>query len=56
MGTKEGSPCSNLFPLDYYVAHQLQVVDHTLKELDLVIMGSLMSVVNTQASRMVGTN
>lgn len=47
MGTK-GSPCSSLFPLDYYVARKLQVADLTPKELDLVITGSLMSVVNTQ--------
>lgn len=47
MGTK-GSPCSSLFPLKYYVARKQQVAELTSKELDLLIMGSLMSVVNTQ--------
>lgn len=42
----KGSPCSSIFPLDYYVSHRLQAADLTHNELDLVIMGSLMSVVN----------
>ena len=42
----KGSPCSSLFPLDYYISHRLQATELTHNELDLVIMGSLMSVVN----------
>lgn len=42
----KGSPCSSIFPLEYYVSHRLQAADLTHNELDLVIMGSLMSVVN----------
>lgn len=42
----KGSPCSNSFPSDYYISHRLQTADLTHNELDLVIMGSLTSVVN----------
>ena len=42
----KGSPCSTLFTLDFYASHRLQAADLTHNELDLVIMGSLMSVVN----------
>lgn len=46
----KGSPCSSLFSLDYYISHRLQAADLSHNELDLVIMGSLMSVVNTANS------
>ena len=42
----KGSPCSSLFSLDYYISHRLQATELTHNELDLVIVGSLMSVVN----------
>ena len=41
-----GSPCSTIFSLDYYISHRLRVADLSHNELDLVIMGSLCSVVN----------
>lgn len=42
----KGSPCSSIFPLDYYISHRLQAADLTHSELDLVMMGSLMSFVS----------
>jgi len=43
----KGSPCSSVFPLEHYVSHRIQAADLTHDELDLVILGSLTSVVNT---------
>ena len=44
----KGSPCSGTFPLEhYYVTHRMQAAALTHIELDLVILCSLMSIINT---------
>ena len=43
----KGSPCSATFPLEHYVTHRMQAAELTHNELDLVILGSLMSIINT---------
>lgn len=46
-----GSPCSSVFSLDHYVSHRSQASLLTRNELDLVLIGSMMSLVNTQPDR-----
>ena len=43
----KGSPCSATFPLEHYVTHPMQAAELTHNELDLEILGSLMSIINT---------
>ena len=49
-----GSPCSSLFSLEEYVSHRSQASLLTRNELDLVIIGSVMSLVNTHPNRKSG--
>ena len=49
-----GSPCSSLFSVDDYVSHRSQASLLTHNELDLVLIGSMMSLVNTQADKKTG--
>ena len=48
------SACSSLFPLDEYVSHCAQASLLTRNELDLVIIGSVMCLVNTHPNRKSG--
>ena len=45
-----GSPCSSLFSVDEYASHHYQASLLTRNELDLVLTGSMMSLVNTQSN------
>ena len=49
-----GSPCSSLFSLDEYVSHRSQASLLNHNELDLVIIGSVMCLVNTHPNRKSG--
>ena len=49
-----GSPCSSLFSLDEYVSHQSQASLLNRNELHLVIIGSVVSLVNTILTGRVG--
>ena len=49
-----GSPCSSLFSVEQYVSHRSQASLLTQIELDLVLIGSMMTLVNTQANRKSG--
>ena len=49
-----GSPCSSLFSVEQYVSHRSQASLLTRNELDLVLIGSMMTLVNTQANRKSG--
>ena len=43
----KGSPCSSLIPLDTYVCHRAEAAGLTRDQLDLVLIGAVMSVLNT---------
>lgn len=42
-----GSPCSNLIPLEKYVSHRYEAAALTRDQLDLVLIGAVMSLVNS---------
>ena len=42
-----GSPCSSLIPLEKYVSHRYEAAALTRDQLDLVLIGAVMSLVNT---------
>ena len=46
----KGSPCSGTFPLENYATHRMQAAELAHDELDLVILGSLMSIINTDSN------
>lgn len=46
-GINKGSPCSSLIPLDTYVYHRAEAAGLTQDQLDLVLIGVVMSVLNT---------
>ena len=44
----KGSPCSNLIPLEKYVCHRSETASLTRDQLDLVLIGAVMSVLNSK--------
>lgn len=40
-----GKPCSTLFPVDHFINHRAQASLLTTKELDMVLLGSIMTTV-----------
>ena len=44
-----GSPCSSLIPLEQYVCHRSEAAGLTCDQLDIVLMGAVMSVLNTNS-------
>ena len=44
----KGSPCSNLIPLEKYVCHHSETASLTRDQLDLVLIGAVMSVLNSK--------